>query len=86
MKIKSRKLGLVVLTMAEGTCNMQSIRLSLRLSHLGSTRRRRLVDTGDSARIQDETAECPACFFNVLGVYSAVIRDLILKSRPKGNK
>ena len=41
---------------------------SLWVAHLSDAPRRRLVVTGDSARIQDETAENSACFFNVLGV------------------
>ena len=36
--------------------------------HLSNAPRRRLVVTGDSARIQDETTENSAWFFNVLGV------------------
>ena len=35
---------------------------------IGDAPRRRLVVTGDSARIQDETAENSAWFFNVVGV------------------
>ena len=41
---------------------------SLPVAHLNDAPRRRLVVTGDSARIQDETAENSAWFFNVLGV------------------
>ena len=41
---------------------------SLPVAHLSDARRRRLVVTGDSARIQDETTESSACFYNVLGV------------------
>ena len=41
---------------------------SLQVAHLSDTPRRRLVVTGDSARIQDETTENSAWFFNVLGV------------------
>ena len=41
---------------------------SLPVAHLSDASRRRLVVTGDSARIQDETAENSALFFNVLGV------------------
>ena len=42
--------------------------LSLLVAHLSDTPRRQLVVTGDSARIQDETAESSAWFFNVPGV------------------
>ena len=38
------------------------------VAHLSDAPRRRLVVTGDSARIQDETTESSAWFFNVLGV------------------
>ena len=41
---------------------------SLLVAHLSDAPRRRLVVTGDSARIQDETTENSAWFFNVLGV------------------
>ena len=41
---------------------------SLPVAHLSDGPRRRLVVTGDSARIQDETTENSAWFFNVLGV------------------
>ena len=41
---------------------------SLPVAHLSDTPRRRLVVTGDSARIQDETTESSALLFNVLGV------------------
>ena len=41
---------------------------SLPVAHLNDAPRRRLVVTGDSARIQDETTENSAWFFNVLGV------------------
>ena len=41
---------------------------SLPVAHLRETPRRRLVVTGDSARIQDETTESSAWFFSVLGV------------------
>ena len=41
---------------------------SLPVAHLSEAPRRRLVVTGDSARIQDETTENSAWFFNVLGV------------------
>ena len=41
---------------------------SLPVAHLSDTPRRRLVVKGDSARIQDETTENSAWFFNVLGV------------------
>ena len=40
---------------------------SLPVAHLSDAPRRRLVVTGDSARIQDETTENSAWFFNVLG-------------------
>ena len=40
----------------------------LPVAHLSDAPRRRLVVTGDSARIQDETIESSAWFFNVLGV------------------
>ena len=41
---------------------------SLPVAHLSDAPRRRLVVTGDSARIQDGTTENSAWFFNVLGV------------------
>ena len=41
---------------------------SLPVAHLSDAPRRRLVVTGDSARIQVETTENSAWFFNVLGV------------------
>ena len=41
---------------------------SLPVAHLSDSPRRRLVVTGDSARIQDETTENSAWFFNVLGI------------------
>ena len=41
---------------------------SLPVADLSDAPRRRLVVTGDSARIQDETTENSAWFFNVLGV------------------
>ena len=41
---------------------------SLPVAHLSDAPRRRLVVTGDSARIQDETTESSARFFNVLDV------------------
>ena len=41
---------------------------SLPVAHLSDAPRRWLVVTGDSARIQDETTENSAWFFNVLGV------------------
>ena len=41
---------------------------SLRVADLRDTPRRRLVVTGDSARIQDETTGSSAWFLNVLGV------------------
>ena len=41
---------------------------SLPVAYLSNAPRRRLVVTGDSARIQDETTENSAWFFNVLGV------------------
>ena len=41
---------------------------SLPVAHLSDAPRRRLVVTGDSARIQDETTENSVWFFNVLGV------------------
>ena len=41
---------------------------SLPVAHLSDAPRRRLVVTGDSARIQDEITENSAWFFNVLGV------------------
>ena len=42
--------------------------LSLPVAHLSDAPRRRLIVTGDSARIQDEATENSAWFFNVLGV------------------
>ena len=41
---------------------------SLPLARLSDSPERRLVVTGDSARIQDKTTENSAWFFNVLGV------------------
>ena len=41
---------------------------SLPVAHLSDAPRRRLVVTRDSAKIQDETTENSAWFFNVLGV------------------
>ena len=41
---------------------------SLQVAHLSDAPRRLLVVTGESARIQDETTENSAWFFNVLGV------------------
>ena len=41
---------------------------SLPVAHMSDAPRRRLVVTGDCARIQDETTENSAWFFNVLGV------------------
>ena len=41
---------------------------SLPVAHLSDAPRRRLVVTGGSARIQDETTDNSAWFFNVLGV------------------
>ena len=41
---------------------------SLPVAHLSDAPRRRLVVTGDNTRIQDETTENSAWFFNVLGV------------------
>ena len=41
---------------------------SLPIAHPSDAPRRRLVVTGDSARIQDETTENSACFLNVFGV------------------
>ena len=43
---------------------------SLPVAHLSDAPRRRLVVTGDSARIQDETTENSAWFFSVLGLTS----------------
>ena len=40
---------------------------SLPVAHLSDAPRRRLIVKGDSARIQDETTENSAWFFNVLG-------------------
>ena len=42
--------------------------LSLPVTHLSDAPRRRLVVTGNSAKIQDETTESSAWFFNVLSV------------------
>ena len=41
---------------------------SLPVAHLSDTLKGQLVVTGDSARIQDETTESFAWFFNYLGV------------------
>ena len=41
---------------------------SLPVAHLSASPKRRLVVTGDSARIQDETTENSTWFFNLLGV------------------
>ena len=40
----------------------------LPVAHLSNAPRRQLVVTEDSARIQDETTESSAWFFNMLGV------------------
>ena len=48
--------------------------LSLPIAHLRGAPRRRLVGTLESARIQVETTESSAWFFNVVGVYSTVTR------------
>ena len=42
---------------------------SLPVAHLSDAPRLQLVVTGDSARIQDETTENSAWFFNALGVW-----------------
>ena len=42
---------------------------SLLVAHLSDAPRQWLVVTGDSARIQDETSESSAWFYNVLGVW-----------------
>ena len=42
--------------------------IALPVTHLSDAPRRRLVVKGDSARIQDETTESSAWFFNVLDV------------------
>ena len=52
---------------------------SLPVAHLSDAPRRRLVVTGDSARVQDETVEN----FFTRSVYSTVTRDLGLTSHPK---
>ena len=57
---------------------------SLPVAHLSDAPSRRLIVTGDSAMIQDETTENSVLFFNVLGV-AAVTRDLGLTSHPKDN-
>ena len=54
------------------------------VAHLNDAPSRRLVVTGDSARIQDETTESSACFLTCTA-YSTVTRDLGLKSNPKDN-
>ena len=41
---------------------------SLPVAHLSDAPKRRLVVTGDSAGIQDETTESSAWFFDVVGV------------------
>ena len=41
---------------------------SLPVSHLSNAPKRLLIVSGDSARIQDETTESSAWFFNMLGV------------------
>ena len=66
------------------SCLVISVYLSLLpVAYLSDAPRRRLVVTGDSARIQDETTESSTWLFNVL-TYSTVTRDLGLTSRPKG--
>ena len=52
----------------------------LPVAHLSDAPRRRVVVTGDSTRIQDETTENSAWFFN-----GTVIRDFGLRSHPKDN-
>ena len=54
---------------------------SLPVANLSDAPRRRLVVTGDSARIYDEPTESCAWSFKVLGVQHT--RDLGLKSLPK---
>ena len=49
-------------------CSLIIYLSSLPVAHLSDAPRRRLVVTGDSARIQDETTENSGWFFNVLGV------------------
>ena len=47
-----------------------SVYLSLLpVAHLSNVPRRQFVITGDSARLQDETTESSALFFNVLGIW-----------------
>ena len=41
------------------------------VAHLSDAPRKRLVVTGDSARIQDETAESSIWFIDVLGVFKS---------------
>ena len=53
---------------------------SLSVTHLSDAQRRRLVVTGDSARIQDETTESSDWYFNLLATW-----DFCLKSLPKDN-
>ena len=51
------------------SCLIISVYLSsLPVAHLSGAPRRRLVVTGDSARIQDETTASSAWFFDVFGV------------------
>ena len=58
---------------------------SLPVAHLSYAPRRRLVVTGDSAKIQEETTENSAWFFNVLSIYIIVTGGLGLKPHPKDN-
>ena len=57
---------------------------SLPVAHLSDDPRRRLVNTGDSTRIQDKLLRIPPGSLTC-SVYSTVTRDLGLKSHPKDN-
>ena len=48
--------------------NSLTLQTKEKVAHLSDAPRRGLVVTGDSARIQDETNESSAWFFNLLGV------------------
>ena len=75
VKNTSKKLIIVHLTYQSIICEQQTpwlvisvYLLSLPVAYLSNAPRTRLFVMGDSARIQDETTENSAWFFNVLGV------------------
>ena len=59
----------VLFTLKDSVSLVISVYLSsLPVAHLSDAPTKRLVVTGDSARIKDETTESSASFFNVFGV------------------